>query len=94
MIALVAVIAWFAPGAVHPLLVPIVVAVALTLLALRRRSLSPDWCAVGSGIAAVAMWAPLEPAFADAFGLSLGGFTAVRGALVMIACRPLCDPIE
>lgn len=89
---LAAAVAWFAPGAIHPLLVPLVVAAMLVIVARLRRWANPDWCACVAGSAALLVWAPLEPTFADAFGLSLGGFTALRGALVMIALRPLGDP--
>ena len=85
-------IAWLAPGAVHPLLVPLVVAVIALIIARKKNWLTPDWCACAAGIAALLVWAPLEPTFADAFGLSLGGFTALRGGLIMIAMRPLGDP--
>ncbi len=81
-----------APGAVHPLLVPLVAAALLTIVATVRSAKRLDWYSVAAGGVALLIWAPLEPSFADAFGLSLGGFTAVRGALVMIALRPLCDP--
>ncbi|MSR69703.1 MAG: M20/M25/M40 family metallo-hydrolase [Phycisphaerales bacterium] len=86
-------IGFVAPGAIHPLLIAIVAAAALTTLAQFCGAQILDWCAVATGAVALLMWAPLEPAFADAFGLSLGGFTALRGALVMIAFRPLCDPV-
>ena len=89
---LTAAIAWFAPGAVHPLLVPLVTAVIALIIARKKNWLTPDWCACAAGIAALLVWAPLEPTFADAFGLSLGGFTALRGGLIMIAMRPLGDP--
>ena len=89
---LTAVIAWFAPGAVHPLLVPLVTAVIALIIARKKNWLTPDWCACAAGIAALIVWAPLEPTFADAFGVSLGGFTALRGGLIMIAMRPLGDP--
>ena len=92
MALLTAVIAWFAPGAVHPLLVPLVVAVIAMIVARKKNWRNPDWCACAAGIAALFVWAPLEPTFADAFGISLGGFTALRGALIMIAMRPLGDP--
>ncbi len=94
-IALVtAAIAFAAPGAVHPLLVPLVIAVIALIVARLRKWPTPDWCACAAGIAALVVWAPLEPTFADAFGLSLGGFTALRGALIVIAMRPLGDPAE
>ena len=89
---LAGVLAWFAPGAVHPLLIPLVIAVIAMIVARIRKWAMPDWCACAAGIAALIVWAPLEPTFADAFGLSLGGFTALRGALIMIAMRPLGDP--
>ncbi len=89
---LTAFIAWVAPGAVHPLLVPLVVAVIAMIVASKKNWLTPDWCACAAGIAALVVWAPLEPTFADAFGISLGGFTALRGALIIIAMRPLGDP--
>lgn len=85
-------IAWLAPGAVHPLLVPLVTAVIALIIARKKNWLTPDWCACAAGIAALLVWAPLEPTFADAFGLSLGGFTALRGGLITIAMRPLGDP--
>ena len=91
MALLCGVLAMVAPGAIHPLLVPIALASALTVLATLRRWHSLNACAVATGAIALLMWAPLEPSFADAFGLSLGGFTALRGALVMIACRPVWD---
>ncbi len=81
-----------APGAVHPLLVALVAAALLTVVACRRNASTLSWYSVATGAVALLVWAPLEPAFVDAFGLSLGGFTALRGALVMIAFRPLCDP--
>ncbi len=89
---LAAFVAYFAPGAVHPLLVPLVIAAAVTISARARGWMSADWCAVATALAALAVWAPLEPTFADAFGLSLGGFTALRGACIAIAMQPLCDP--
>ncbi len=87
--ALAITVASAAPGAVHPLLVPCVVAAAFTILARALRWNSPDWCAAAAGIAALLVWAPIEATFADAFGLSFGGFTALRGALVAIALQPL-----
>ena len=89
---LTAFITWVAPGAVHPLLVPLIVAVIALIIARKKNWLTPDWCTCAAGIAALFVWAPLEPTFADAFGISLGGFTALRGALIMIAMRPLGDP--
>lgn len=84
-------VAYVAPGAVHPFLLPTICAALLTALALWRRWSTFDVCAVVTGSVAVLIWAPLEPALADAFGLSLGGVTALRGALVMIAFRPIFD---
>lgn len=81
-----------APGAVHPLLVALVAAALLTVVACRRNASTLSWYSVATGAVALLVWAPLEPSFVDAFGLSLGGFTALRGALVMLAFRPLCDP--
>ena len=91
--ALAILIAAAAPGAAHPFLIPVVAASILTFVAWKFRWTSPDWCAVGAGLVAVSVWAPLEQTFADAFGLSLGGFTALRGALLVLALRPLGDPI-
>jgi hypothetical protein len=89
---LTAFITWVAPGAVHPLLAPLIVAVVALIISRKKNCLTPDWCACAAGIAVLLVWAPLEPTFADAFGLSLGGFTALRGGLIMIAMRPLGDP--
>ena len=40
--------------------------------------------AVCAMVTAALMWLPLEPALADAFGLSMLGVTAVRGALLAL----------
>ena len=79
----------FAPGAVHPLLIPLGVAsVSGAALAIARPSrASPSWVGLAGAGAFLLMWVPLEGPFVDAFGLSLGGFTAMRGALLALSCR-------
>ncbi len=91
IVVLCAVIAWAAPGAIHPLLCPLVAASTVSAVGCTKRWETLNGCALASGTVALLVWAPLEPAFADAFGLGLGGFTALRGALVALAFRPLCD---
>ncbi|MSR28369.1 MAG: M20/M25/M40 family metallo-hydrolase [Phycisphaerales bacterium] len=77
-----ALVAAEAPGAAHPFVVPVAVAAIAAVVAVRLGSRRPVWCTVAGASATLLVWIPLEPAFVDAFGLSLGGFTALRGALV------------
>lgn len=90
MLGLLAALA--APGAAHPLVVPLAFAAGAGAIAVSRQSPVPDLCALVAFAAAFIVLAPLECAFADAFGLSMGGFTAARGAILMISLRPLALP--
>lgn len=87
--SLAVLVAVAAPGAAHPLGIPLLVAALASLIALLGKFRTPDACAVATVTAFLLVWVPLEPSLADAFGLSLGGFTALRGALLALASRPL-----
>ncbi len=80
-----------APGASHPFTVPLAVAALASAAAVLGKFSTPWLSAAIAGASAIAVWAPLEAAFVDAFGLWQGGFTALRGAIIVIAARPLLD---
>jgi hypothetical protein len=92
-ILLAAVVLIFAPGAVHPLLLP-AVAGSVALLFIRRRTRLPDAAAAAATLLAIAAWAPLEAMFHDAFGTALGIFSCVRGALVALPATVLILPMS
>ena len=87
--AIAVTIAILAPGASHPVLLPLMAAsLAGALVAgLRRSRATPAWAAFACAMLFMISWAPLEWAFVDAFGLSFGAFTTLRGALLALACR-------
>ena len=89
--ALAVLVTALAPGASHPFVAPVGVSAVAAIVALLRRSRHPEWCAAAGAAAALIVWLPLEQAFVDAFGLSLGGFTALRGAILATSVRPLLD---
>jgi len=92
-ILLAAVVLIFAPGAVHPLLLP-AVAGSAALLFIRRRARLPDAAAAAATLLAIAAWAPLETMLHDAFGTALGVFSCVRGALVALPATVLILPMS